>query len=369
MEQNSPEWYKWRNQGIGSSDAPVIMQTSEWKTRHQLWEEKLGLSEDRPKSLFILEKGHETEKKARSLYEILHGVKAHPTIVVHDKFNFIRASLDGFVPSKNRVVEIKMQGEKHHQETQEGKVPERYIYQVMHQMLASNAQTCDFVSYCQDAEKKLAVVTVERNDAIIEELIHEEQKFWELVQTKQAPAFVDKDFKTVRVKGKTKEIRELAECYKELMKFKEEFKQKKKKFLEGLPDGRRLILDGHRMHKLTNDYRIEFKKEYEANTGLPILGEIWNDAVKLLPRIRGCNSNRSKYARQRWKESPDKAYWVEVIERIERSSFCTGKNNQAWKANFDFLIRPETHFKVMEGKYDDQVNADKSIDITKLLNE
>ena len=33
LEQNTPEWRRWRMEGIGSSDAPVIMGEGAFKTR------------------------------------------------------------------------------------------------------------------------------------------------------------------------------------------------------------------------------------------------------------------------------------------------------------------------------------------------
>ena len=42
MEQKSEEWLDWRKKGIGSSDAPIIMGVSPWKTPFELWEEKTG---------------------------------------------------------------------------------------------------------------------------------------------------------------------------------------------------------------------------------------------------------------------------------------------------------------------------------------
>ncbi len=366
MKQNSKEWYEWRNQGIGSSDAPVIMQVSPYKTPYQLWEEKMGYKQDLPKSLYILEKGHETEKKARAIYEITYGVKAPPTVFTHRTYLFARASLDGWVKEKNRVVEFKLQGVENHEATIQGKIPQQYIYQVMHQLMVTEAKFCDFVSYCPDHDQKFAVAQVERNESLINDLIIEEKKFWESVQVGKPPAFIAKDFKTIRIKGKTKEVRELAECYHELMRLKKEFKKKKELFLLGLPDLPRMTLDGHRLHKTSTDYKIEFKAISEASTGLPILGELWNSEVKKLSKIRGCNANRVKHARARWKENPDKDYWKEIIQKLEGSEFCTGKNNHNWKANFDFLIRPDAHLKIMEGKYDNVCKGDTT-DIESIL--
>ena len=33
LHQNTPEWHRWRMQGIGASDAPVIMGETVFKTR------------------------------------------------------------------------------------------------------------------------------------------------------------------------------------------------------------------------------------------------------------------------------------------------------------------------------------------------
>jgi predicted phage-related endonuclease len=43
MQQQTPEWLEFRKNKIGASDAPIIMETSPWKTPYQLWLEKLSL--------------------------------------------------------------------------------------------------------------------------------------------------------------------------------------------------------------------------------------------------------------------------------------------------------------------------------------
>jgi predicted phage-related endonuclease len=42
LEQNTPQWLRWRMEGIGSSDAPVIMGEGAFKSRHLLWAIKTG---------------------------------------------------------------------------------------------------------------------------------------------------------------------------------------------------------------------------------------------------------------------------------------------------------------------------------------
>lgn len=91
----------------------------------------------------------------------------------------------------------------------------------------------------------------------------------------------------------------------------------------------------------------------------PALAQIWNEHSGVLPKIRGCSASRKRHAASRWREKPDKDYWVSVVQKLAQSSFCTGKNDRAWIATFDFLLQPETHNKVMEGKYDDKTEVRK----------
>jgi hypothetical protein len=84
------------------------------------------------------------------------------------------------------------------------------------------------------------------------------------------------------------------------------------------------------------------------------LVEIWNAECGELPKIRGLGKSRKPQVVQRWDEKPDRDYWTEIIRKIAGSSFCSGKNDRGWKADFDFLIRPDTQHRVLEGKYDDR---------------
>lgn len=84
------------------------------------------------------------------------------------------------------------------------------------------------------------------------------------------------------------------------------------------------------------------------------LFDIWNEHRGILPKAAGMNSQRQRMAKARFDENNDPEYWKEVVTRLSKSNFACGDNDRAWKAGFDFLIRPETHLKVMEGKFDNK---------------
>lgn len=85
---------------------------------------------------------------------------------------------------------------------------------------------------------------------------------------------------------------------------------------------------------------------------LPLLAQIWNEFSESLPKVTTCGKPRKKSAEERWDEIPDPAYWESVVRRIAASPFCRGANDRGWKADFDFLIKPDTAARVLEGKYD-----------------
>jgi uncharacterized protein YdaU (DUF1376 family) len=84
------------------------------------------------------------------------------------------------------------------------------------------------------------------------------------------------------------------------------------------------------------------------------LVQLWNESAERLG-LRECKkltTGRTIAARQRLTEEPSRDYWMAVISRIGESEFCRGIGDRGWIANFDFLVRPSTHVKVIEGVYD-----------------
>jgi hypothetical protein len=92
-----------------------------------------------------------------------------------------------------------------------------------------------------------------------------------------------------------------------------------------------------------------------AHAGAPTpdeLVQVWNNNCGALPKVERLSSKRVRKAKSRLREEPDISYWEKVITRMAQSNFCQGE--KGWIANFDFLLQPDTHVKVMEGKYDNR---------------
>lgn len=97
------------------------------------------------------------------------------------------------------------------------------------------------------------------------------------------------------------------------------------------------------------------KLPVNPNDGSEKLAILWNHYKHhSFPKIESITgaSSRGKHANARWEERPSEDYWISVIKRINESRFCLGENDRGWKADFEFLVRPDNHARVLEGRFD-----------------
>lgn len=102
--------------------------------------------------------------------------------------------------------------------------------------------------------------------------------------------------------------------------------------------------------------QIQKQREIHISSGddAHVIFEIWNKNRNTLPEVKAISKQRKQKALARWKEKPDPIYWTEVVSKLANSNFCSGNNSTGWVANIDFLLRPETHLKTIEGNYDNR---------------
>lgn len=203
FKQNSKDWYKWRDSGLGASDAPIVMAVSPWTTRFELWAYKTALlpkPEANPFALAAMKRGTDMEPEARAWYEKKTGYKVETNMnCEHEQYPFIRASLDGFVLDGKRNVEIKCPGKEDLAKAKKGKIPEKYMPQVQTQMLVAKAEITDYVTYAGkgtgyfDGEDGL-ILTVAPDKAYQALLEAELVAFWKLVESRTPPSIGPDDF-------------------------------------------------------------------------------------------------------------------------------------------------------------------------------
>lgn len=85
----------------------------------------------------------------------------------------------------------------------------------------------------------------------------------------------------------------------------------------------------------------------------------WNGAG--LPAIKKWSVTRKVNLARRLKDHEFEQNIPAIIQRIKDSSFLTGGGERHWRADIDWLLKNDTNYvKILEGKYDDANNRQRS---------
>lgn len=175
LDQKSDEWKSWRQQGIGASDAPIILGLSPYCKPYRLWEEKVGLRVNKGINSFVEERAQRIENAARATIEMEVG-KQYPSVCMEStEHPWLKTSLDGYCAELNSVMEAKYVGAG----KEIGKIPAHHWVQMQHQMLITDAID---VTYMRSSDGvHFPWILVKRDDAYIKMMLAEEMKFWSSV--------------------------------------------------------------------------------------------------------------------------------------------------------------------------------------------
>lgn len=190
MKQGTQSWLDKRKQYIGASDAPAVMKVSPWKTPFQLWEEKVGLRKE-PGDNTAMKYGREMEEPARQAYERYTNNLVTPEVIFHPQIKYMMASLDGLSLNGDIILEIKNANEEDHALAEEGKIPEKYIPQLQHQLDCLPGSVLHYWSF---RKGKGALVEVSRDEEYVKNLVLEEGCFWDKVLQFESPELIEADY-------------------------------------------------------------------------------------------------------------------------------------------------------------------------------
>lgn len=200
LQQQSDAWLAFRKTKLGSSDAPIIMGASPYSTPLELWKEKLGVKSKRPfVENLAIQLGNRFEPAVRAHYELEVGIDCPPTILVHKRYPFLMASLDGYNAEKKIVLEIKVAGKEVFEQAQAGKCHDKYIWQVYHQLEVSGADEAHFVVARTENKlgeyflSEITMCVVKRDEAAIKEMLFRELAFYDLLQRRVPPPMTADD--------------------------------------------------------------------------------------------------------------------------------------------------------------------------------
>lgn len=194
--QGSPEWFAERVGKVTASRvADVVARTkSGWGASRanymaELIAERLTGAKSEGFVNAAMQHGIDTEPQARDAYSFYAGVDVEQVgFIAHPTIEMSGASPDGLV-GNDGLVEIKCPSTATHIDTLlNGKVPEKYITQMMWQMACTGRKWCDFVSFDprMPESMRLFIKRVERDEKLIASLEKEVELFLREVETKVA---------------------------------------------------------------------------------------------------------------------------------------------------------------------------------------
>lgn len=195
FDQRSPGWLRWRKEGIGSSDAGVLMGNNTYKSVHTLWAEKVGFLEPKFEVNADIQRGVDNEDNAVMLYNHWTGFDMKPRTYEHPLYPFLKASMDGIDPRWGRFIEVKCPRPWKHEKAKKDRfISPEYYAQVQHQYLVLGEYGkygMHFLSYLVNELPNtwgdLTYFEVPRNETYIKELLRREIYFWQCVQAKVEP--------------------------------------------------------------------------------------------------------------------------------------------------------------------------------------
>lgn len=250
------------------------MGNSPWSTPIKLYEEKICLEINESNS-FIMDKGNEFEPRVRSLFEMQEGESFSPALVQMEKYPFIRASLDGQSTDGKKLIEIKLSSKEDWDLANDKKqLPKKYIDQVQHQLMVTNAEKCFYLSYLYEKgaisveSSKLAIVEVFPDTQYQMRLLAEEVAFWNFVTTKNPPPLTDKDYRSLVYEGAKLHATKWKELKNKISELENELEAVQTAMLDQAKSKKesRFTCHGIRIQQISRIGNVEYKKIPELKT-------------------------------------------------------------------------------------------------------
>lgn len=178
------DWLKWREGGLGASDAATVMGVSPFETPEELWLRRTGRLGRKPDT-FPMRRGRMLEPHARAEYERRTGLLMPKQLGMHDVFHWLRASFDGLNREVPRASEFKCPGKEDHGKACRGEVPAHYVWQCVALNLVSSLPEVDYFSFdpgTATREGTSALITVERDLSLEKAYLQRAARFWACVE-------------------------------------------------------------------------------------------------------------------------------------------------------------------------------------------
>lgn len=190
---DTEEWLEGRSHGIGGSEAGIVLGSNPWKSRLELWDEKVNKTRRLdPDAEMRLKLGNILEPLIAEEYSKITGreLEIRPQ-KVHPKYPFILGNIDREIVHSPDIdsdrgpgiLEIKTKGAF---TDWNGDIPIYYRAQLQHYIEIYGYKWGSF-AILDLGTYNINIVDIERDDEFITKLVKEEIEFWRLVESKTPP--------------------------------------------------------------------------------------------------------------------------------------------------------------------------------------
>lgn len=190
MSNEREQWLKERMNSIGGSDAGIILGVSPFKSKLELWTEKVEKNINTTlEDELIFQIGHALEPIIANEYFKMTGrfLESRPQ-KIHSNYPFISGNVDREIVSSERmlpgILEIKTKGA--WTKWYDDEIPLYIIAQLQHYLSVYN-YTWGSIAVLDLGTRTISYTDIERDEELIKKIIDEEKKFWDLVVSKIPP--------------------------------------------------------------------------------------------------------------------------------------------------------------------------------------
>lgn len=172
------EWLKYRKRGIGGSDAGAVCGLNPYRTAMQVYQDKVS-GEIEEVDNEAMRQGREFEDYVAKRFMEATGKKVRRAnaMFYNEENPFMLADVDRMVVGENAGLECKTASPYMADRWKDGNIPLSYQIQCYHYMAVSNADAWYLAVVIYGREFKY--YKIERDEAVIADLIQIEKAFWE----------------------------------------------------------------------------------------------------------------------------------------------------------------------------------------------
>ena len=172
------EWLKYRKSGIGGSDAGAVCGLNPYRTAMQVYQDKVS-EEIEEVDNEAMRQGREFEDYVAKRFMEATGKKVRRAnaMFYNEEYPFMLADVDRMVVGENAGLECKTASPYMEDKWKDGNIPLSYQIQCYHYMAVCNADAWYLAVVIYGREFKY--YKIERDEAVIADLIQIEKAFWE----------------------------------------------------------------------------------------------------------------------------------------------------------------------------------------------